>query len=117
MNFGGIPEIDKEAETAAKGRWDALAKPVGSLGELERLVIRMAGIRGTADLRARRRAIAVFCADNGVTAEGICGSDPALDGCDRGKYRRRARERERDGEGRALRGRLCRSGDVRPGGR
>ena len=78
MNFGGIPEIDKEAETAAKGRWDALAKPVGSLGELERLVIRMAGIRGTADLRAGRRAIAVFCADNGVTAEGVCGSDPAL---------------------------------------
>ncbi|MGX8729190.1 MAG: nicotinate-nucleotide--dimethylbenzimidazole phosphoribosyltransferase, partial [Lachnospiraceae bacterium] len=31
-----------------------------------------------ADVRADRRKIVVFCADNGVTEEGICGSDPAV---------------------------------------
>ena len=78
MDFGRIPEIDVRAEEYAQARWNSLAKPVGSLGELERLVTRMAGMQGTADVRAGRRTIAVFCADNGVTEEGICSSDPAL---------------------------------------
>lgn len=78
MEFGRIPEIDVRAEEKSQARWNSLAKPVGSLGELERLAVRMAGMRGTADVCAKRRTIVVFCADNGVTAEGICGSDPAL---------------------------------------
>ena len=70
--------ISLEAAQEAKKRWDSLAKPVGSLGELERLIERIASIQGTADVRIDRRKIVVFCADNGITAENICGSDPSL---------------------------------------
>lgn len=73
-----IPTLCQEAMEEAKRCWDGLAKPIGSLGRLEGMVIRMAGIQGTPDVRAVRRKIVVFCADNGVTEEGVSGANPAL---------------------------------------
>lgn len=60
---------------AARKRLDALAKPPGSLGELEAYAVQLAGITGQLPPDITRRAVLVFSADNGVCAEGI-GSAP-----------------------------------------
>lgn len=52
-------------------RWNSLTKPPGSLGRLEQLVTRLALIQGTARPVVRRKAAVIFCADHGVTEEGI----------------------------------------------
>lgn len=57
------------AEVAA--RWNSLTKPPGSLGRLESLVEQLAQAAGTARPSATRKAIAVFCGDHGITAEGV----------------------------------------------
>ncbi len=56
----------------AKERWDAIAKPIDSLGILEDYVGKLCRI--AADERPydlRRRALVVFCGDHGVVGEGV----------------------------------------------
>ena len=62
---------DEGAAAAARARWDGLAKPLGSLGALEDAVVRIAAHTGTAEVTLRRRSLLVFCADNGVVAQGV----------------------------------------------
>lgn len=75
MDFKKIEEqmkpLDKKAMDAAKAHWDGIAKPLGSLGQLEHMVCSLAGIQRTADVNIDRRAVIVFCADNGVVAQGV----------------------------------------------
>ena len=66
--------LDREASMEAKKRLDAVAKPVGSLGQFERIIIKIAGMTGTADIDLKKRAVAVFCASNGIVAEGVSSS-------------------------------------------
>ena len=69
--ISGITPADQGAMAEAARRWDSIAKPIGGLGLLEEAVIRAAGVQGTADVSLDRKALAVFCADNGVTEEGV----------------------------------------------
>lgn len=69
--LAGIRPADREAMTAAKRRWDSIAHPLNSLGQLEDAVIRMAGMVGGPVVDISRRAVVVMCADNGVVAEGV----------------------------------------------
>ncbi len=55
----------------AQARLDALAKPPGSLGKLERLAARLAVTQGRLDPRTRPRRLVVFAGDHGVVAEGV----------------------------------------------
>ena len=55
----------------AEERWKTVAKPLHSLGKLEEAVIRMAGIREDADFIMKKKGLVIFCADNGVVAEGV----------------------------------------------
>ena len=55
----------------AQYRWDHVAKPLHSLGKLEDLIVQIAGIQQTADVRIDKRCALVFCADHGVVAEGV----------------------------------------------
>ena len=66
-----IRPLDQRAIAEAKRRWDSIAHPLGSLGLLERDIIQIAGITGSADVDLSRRAVVVMCADNGVVAEGV----------------------------------------------
>ena len=66
-----IKAPDEAAMQAAKAWWDSRAKLPGSLGALETMVIRLAGIPRTARPQARRQRAVVFCADNGVAAQGV----------------------------------------------
>lgn len=66
-----IAALDQEAQAAAQARQQQLTKPRGSLGQLEQLAIRLAGMQGRSCPRLEQVSIAVFAADHGVTAEGI----------------------------------------------
>lgn len=66
-----IPGADRTAMDAAQRRQAALAKPPGSLGKLEEIAIRLAGVTGMVKNAVDRRCILVFAADNGVVAEGV----------------------------------------------
>ena len=66
-----IRPLDEGAMRASRDRWNAVAKPVGSLGRLEELVTQIAGLTGSPDVDVSRRCVAVVCSDNGVVAEGV----------------------------------------------
>lgn len=66
-----ITPLDAEALRQAKERQSKLAKPPGSLGELEDISIRLAGITGKVKNELPRRRIIVLCADNGIVEEGV----------------------------------------------
>ncbi len=63
--------LDTASMRQARARLDAIAKPLDGLGEFERMIVRIAGIQRTADVRTERRAILVMCADNGIVAQGV----------------------------------------------
>ena len=66
-----MPDADMNAAALAKRRWDSIAKPLGSLGKLEDMIISIAALTGSAKVDISRRCVAMFCADNGVVAEGV----------------------------------------------
>ncbi len=51
--------------------WDSIAKPLRSLGKLEDLIVKIAGVQGTADVRIDRRCAVVFCGDHSVVRKGV----------------------------------------------
>jgi len=62
---------DRDAEAAARARQMQLTKPPGSLGALEALAIRLAGLQHRERPEVGNVWIAVFAADHGVAAEGV----------------------------------------------
>ncbi|GBF78405.1 nicotinate-nucleotide--dimethylbenzimidazole phosphoribosyltransferase [Paenibacillus sp. 598K] len=66
-----IGPLDESAMAQAAARLDSLTKPPGSLGALETLAVRLAGICGEVDPILRRKAIVVMAADHGVCEEGV----------------------------------------------
>ena len=68
---GSLRKPDETARLVAKGQWDSIAKPLGSLGVLEKLVMDIAALTGDKHVDISRRAVVVCCADNGVVAEGV----------------------------------------------
>ena len=63
--------MNTELEQRVQARLDSLTKPQGSLGRLEEIVLRYCLIRGEFMPEMPRKAMYVFCADHGVTAEGV----------------------------------------------
>ena len=66
-----IRPADRAVMDAARERQAELAKPPGSLGALEDMAIRLAGITGQVCPKMDSCRVAVFAADNGVVAEGV----------------------------------------------
>lgn len=56
---------------AAEARQNALTKPKGALGALERLAIRLAALQRTDRPRADNVRIVLFAGDHGITAQGV----------------------------------------------
>lgn len=69
--MAAIRGVDEAVMETARRRQAALAKPPGSLGKLEDISIRLAGISGKVCPEINRCRVAVFAADNGVVAEGV----------------------------------------------
>ncbi|WP_430391281.1 nicotinate-nucleotide--dimethylbenzimidazole phosphoribosyltransferase [Dyella sp. 20L07] len=63
--------IDEESKQRARDHQAQLTKPPGSLGTLETLAIRLAGLQHTALPSAQQVWISVFAGDHGVAAEGV----------------------------------------------
>ncbi|QIK38056.1 nicotinate-nucleotide--dimethylbenzimidazole phosphoribosyltransferase [Caldichromatium japonicum] len=63
--------IDHQTEAAARARQDRLTKPQGSLGRLEEMAIRLAGMQGALFPAVDPVRILQFVSDHGVALEGV----------------------------------------------
>lgn len=70
-----ITETDKTAAERSRDKWNRVAKPLGSLGLLEDMIVKIASVQGTENVDISKRNVVVMCADNGVIAEGVTQSD------------------------------------------
>jgi len=66
-----IQPLDPAAMQAARARQNELTKPPGSLGRLEELSIRVAGITGSPRPKLKHKVVLVMAGDHGVVAEGV----------------------------------------------
>ena len=73
-----IAPRDADAAARSKAHWDGVAKPLDGLGLLETAIIRIAALTGSERVSIDRRAVAVFCADNGVVAQGVTQTDASV---------------------------------------
>lgn len=67
----GITPPESKYERKMEKYIDGLTKPVGSLGKLEDIVIRLAGIQGTMAIETSPKVSIIMCADNGVCDQGV----------------------------------------------
>lgn len=74
----GVSAPSRAAMDRAARRQAELAKPPGSLGKLEELSIRLAGIQNTDRPQVRPCRVVVLAADNGVVAEGVSSAPPSV---------------------------------------
>ncbi|MCI7768634.1 MAG: nicotinate-nucleotide--dimethylbenzimidazole phosphoribosyltransferase [Oscillospiraceae bacterium] len=73
-----IVPADNEAGRRAYEKWNGVAKPLHSLGLLEDMVIKLAGIFGSESFSIEKRCAVPMCADNGVVCEGISQTDSSV---------------------------------------
>lgn len=72
-----ITPANEQFRQEAHGRQNDMAKPLGSLGLLENAIDMLAGAQHTANVHIDKRAVIVFCADNGIVKQGVtqCGQE------------------------------------------
>ncbi|MCL6476905.1 MAG: nicotinate-nucleotide--dimethylbenzimidazole phosphoribosyltransferase [Peptococcaceae bacterium] len=66
-----IGQLDREAMKAAFGRVNSLIKPPGSMGRLEELAVRLAGIQGRPQPECNSKTVILMAGDHGVVCEGV----------------------------------------------
>jgi len=66
-----MKSINTQTQDLAKQRQNTLTKPPGSLGQLERIAIQLAGCKGEVCPEITQPWISVFAADHGITEEGV----------------------------------------------
>ena len=66
-----IGALDEHAISAARARQDILTKPAGSLGTLEDISTKVAGITGNAMPKMKDKLIITMAGDHGVTDDGV----------------------------------------------
>ena len=69
-----ITPLDAHAMNAAQELQSRFIKPAGSLGELERISIQLAGITGQVKNNLAKKVICLFGSDHGIFDEGVCSS-------------------------------------------
>ncbi|MDR2180799.1 MAG: nicotinate-nucleotide--dimethylbenzimidazole phosphoribosyltransferase [Synergistaceae bacterium] len=69
-----IDPLDRECMEEAAAHQDRLLKPPGSLGQLEAIALRIAGITGQLHNRTDRKVLFLFGSDHGVYDEGVSAS-------------------------------------------
>lgn len=75
-----ITPTDAAAEAAARAEMDCKVKPLASLGRLEELAGRVAGIRANPSPPPPTAAVVVCAADHGIAAEGVSAYPQAVTG-------------------------------------
>ena len=71
-------ELYRNTYESSLQTWNTLAKPLGSLGVLEDDISRIAALKGSIRYPFEKRTLIVFCADNGVIAQGVSQSDESV---------------------------------------
>ena len=66
-----VKSIDVDIRKKILENWDRIAKPLDSMGRFEKITAQIGAILGTDKISIGRRALIVFCADNGIVAEGV----------------------------------------------
>ena len=66
-----VPPVSRALDDAVRRAIDAKTKPLGALGELEKLAARIARIRGVLRPRLRGCRLLLFAGDHGVAREGV----------------------------------------------
>lgn len=69
--LNNIKPLDEEAMKAAQERQNQLTKPAGSLGVLEEISVKLAGITGNVINDVDKKTVVVMAGDHGVTDEGV----------------------------------------------
>ncbi len=69
-----IPAFSKQAAQATQKRLDSLAKVPGSLGRLEELAVRLAGITGKERPDFPLKSVVLFAADHDIALQGVSAS-------------------------------------------
>lgn len=69
--IASIQPLDTATMQAARSRQDRLTKPRGSLGRLEEISIRVAGMTGNPLPRLEKKVVLVMAGDHGVVDEGV----------------------------------------------
>jgi nicotinate-nucleotide--dimethylbenzimidazole phosphoribosyltransferase len=69
--IAGIKGLDQKAVKAAQAHLDSLTKPPGSLGVLEEVVVKIAGITGETKPQVKYKCLTVFAGDHGICEEGV----------------------------------------------
>ena len=67
-----------DSVSQARERLDILAKPIGSLGKLEDIAAKLAGITGKVHNKINKKGVIVMCADNGVVDEGVSAAPQSI---------------------------------------
>ena len=67
----GIHPIDLEAMRKSQKQWNAIAKPLHGLGTLEDIIVKIAGMTGSSNVKLDKKGLIIMCADNGVVEEGV----------------------------------------------
>jgi len=62
---------DKKIYDSTKLNWDKLAKPIDGLGELEKIICRIAAIQRKERPDISKKALIIMCGDNGVVCENV----------------------------------------------
>lgn len=70
----GIKPASIESMAFAKKRLDSLVKPLGSLGKLEEIAIRLSGITGSLYNSVQKKCVIIMSSDNGIVEEGVSSS-------------------------------------------
>lgn len=72
-----IEPPDEQIRRQVQKNWDRVAKPLDSLGRFETLTAQIGAILRTDSPDVSKRAVLIFCADNGIVEEGVsqCGQE------------------------------------------
>ncbi len=62
---------DQNVKKAIKARFDNVAKPIDGMGKFETVLSQIGAIQGKTDFTIEKKAVLVFCADNGIVEEGV----------------------------------------------
>lgn len=78
LDLKNIVKADNKIVTYSKARWDSIAKPIEGLGIMEELITKIAGAQNRVDVDISKKAVVVFCADNGVVKQNISQVDSSV---------------------------------------
>lgn len=65
----------RDIYNAVRKKWDNVAKPIDGLGKFENIICKIGEIKGSTDFSTDKKAVVIFCSDNGIVEEGVTQTD------------------------------------------